>query len=593
MKEDNTTKISDPKSSQDSQSSQSSQSTNSTALAEPQAKPQGKRQDASQDTSQSNPNHNNPQKDPDSQSRAPQSRASQEPRASQESQEPQSSQPQTKAQGSQGAQDFVPPQLNVSKVTGRLIGSIVATAGICFMGILTETMMNVLFPHLMQEFGIDAATVQWVTSACILTIAAVIPLSAFLKKRFSFRQVFAAAIAVGVVGGLIAMWSPSFTVLLVARILQGLSTGICMPLMFNVVLEQSPRAKLGMLMGVCNLVVGLAPALGPTFGGLMITIMPWRHIFLIIIVFIALFGVLGFLCLRQSSPVDRHATLSIAQTVCVAGGFALLIFGLQKTGSWIEQAVVGTPLGSLPAVCLVSVLGGIALIAVFVRLSLGSGDPLLNLRVLRHPALRCAVAAAVFVQFIQLSLSYVVPNFSQMGLGATSLQAGLTVLPGALIGAMLTALSGRVLDRRGPLLPIGCGLTVLLCGLVFQAVATPALTIGGLMLGYALCEIGFSNTYSNTFTVALRTVPLAENPDGNAAFNTMQQFGCAFGTTVSATIVSVFQAVGQNKGASFAAATTTGAHWAYIAAVIAGVIAAFLIAKELKHDRREYQPVAL
>lgn len=165
MKEDNTTKISDPKSSQDSQSSQSSQSTNSTALAEPQAKPQGKRQDASQDTSQNNSSHNNSQKGLNSQSRAPQSQASQEFQASTSSQEPQSSQTQTKAQSSQGAQDFVPPQLNVSKVTGRLIGSIVATAGICFMGILTETMMNVLFPHLMQEFGIDAATVQWVTSA--------------------------------------------------------------------------------------------------------------------------------------------------------------------------------------------------------------------------------------------------------------------------------------------------------------------------------------------------------------------------------------------------------------------------------------------
>lgn len=489
----------------------------------------------------------------------------------------------------QAEADFVPPALNVSKVTGRLIGSIVATAGICFMGILTETMMNVLFPHLMQEFGIDAATVQWVTSACILTIAAVVPLSAFLKKRFSFRQVFAAAIAVGIVGGLIAMWSSSFTVLLIARILQGLSTGICMPLMFNVVLEQSPRAKLGMLMGMCNLVVGLAPALGPTFGGLMITIMPWRHIFIVIITLIALFGVLGAICLRQTSPVDHHASLSIAQAVCVAGGFALLIFGMQKTGSWIEQASIGAPLGSLPAVCLVSVIGGIVLIALFARLSLGSGNPLLNLRVLRHPALRCAVAAAVFIQFIQLTLSYVVPNFSQMGLGATSLQAGLTVLPGALIGAVLTMLSGRVLDRRGPLLPIGCGVVVLIAGLVFQAVTTTSLTIGGLMLGYAICEIGYSNTYSNMFTVGLRTVPPAENPDGNAAFNTMQQFGCAFGTAVSATTVSVFQAVEQNNGASYVAATTTGAHWAYIAAVVAGLIAACLIATELKHDRREFK----
>ncbi|OZG51452.1 efflux-type transporter [Pseudoscardovia radai] len=482
--------------------------------------------------------------------------------------------------------EFVPPQLNVSKVSGKLVGSIVATAGICFVGILTETMMNVLFPHLMGEFGIDAATVQWVTSACILTVAATIPVSAFLKKRFLYKQVFLASVILAIVGGLIAMWSPSFAVLIVARIIQGLSTGICMPLMFNVVLEQSPRAKLGMLMGLCNLVVALAPALGPTFGGLMIEIMPWRHIFVIIIALIVAFGITGAVCLHQSSPVDKDARISVMQTIFVAGGFALLIFGLQKSGSWIEKATTGADLGSLPAVCLGTLIVGIVFIALFARLSLFSDNPLINLRVLRHPALRCGVCAAIFTQFIQLTLSYVVPNFSQMGLGASSLQAGLTVLPGALIGAVLTILSGRVLDRRGPVLPIACGVTVLVLGLVYQAVFTSSLTIGGLMLGYAICEIGFSNTYSNMFTVGLRKVPGRENPDGNALFNTMQQFGCAFGTTVSATTVSVFQATEQASGASFASATVTGAHWAYVFAIVAGVIAAALIARELRHDAR-------
>lgn len=485
-----------------------------------------------------------------------------------------------------GAPDFVPPEINVSKVSGKLVGSIVATAGICFVGILTETMMNVLFPHLMEEFGIDAATVQWVTSACILTVAATIPVSAFLKKRFFYKQVFLASVVLAIVGGIIAMWSPSFSVLIVARIIQGLSTGICMPLMFNVVLEQSPRAKLGMLMGLCNLVVALAPALGPTFGGLMIGLMPWRRIFVIILVLIAAFGVTGAVCLCQSSPVDKAARISVMQTVFVAGGFALLIFGLQKSGSWIEKAVIGQDAGSLPAVSLGTLIAGVVFIALFVRLSLYSDNPLINLRVLRHPALRCGVCAAVFTQFIQLSLSYVVPNFSQMGLGATSLQAGLTVLPGALIGAVLTILSGRVLDRRGPVLPITCGVIVLLLGLLYQAAFTPSLTIGGLMLGYAICEIGFSNTYSNMFTVGLRKVPGPENPDGNALFNTMQQFGCAFGTTVSATTVSVFQATEQSAGASFAQATVTGAHWAYIFAIVSGVIAALLIARELRHDAR-------
>lgn len=314
--------------------------------------------------------------------------------------------------------------------------------------------------------------------------------------------------------------------------------------------------------------------------------MPWRRIFFIIIALIVVFGITGAVCLHQSSPVDKGARISVMQTIFVAGGFALLIFGLQKSGSWIEKATTGADLGSLPAVCLGTLIVGIVFIALFARLSLFSDNPLINLRVLRHPALRCGVCAAIFTQFIQLTLSYVVPNFSQMGLGASSLQAGLTVLPGALIGAVLTILSGRVLDRRGPVLPIACGVTVLVLGLVYQAVFTSSLTIGGLMLGYAICQIGLSNTYSNMFTVGLRKVPGYENPDGNALFNTMQQFGCAFGTTVSATTVSVFQATEQASGASFASATVAGAHWAYVFATVAGVIAAVLIACELRHDAR-------
>ena len=131
------------------------------------------------------------------------------------------------------------------KIPTRLIGAIVAVGSLAFIGILTETVMTVLFPALMREFHVDTATVQWITTIYLLAVAATMPISSFLKRRFALKTIFLAAVILAIVGSLIMIVAQAFPLLIVARIIQGIGSGVATPLMINIILEQSPRSKIG------------------------------------------------------------------------------------------------------------------------------------------------------------------------------------------------------------------------------------------------------------------------------------------------------------------------------------------------------------
>lgn len=119
------------------------------------------------------------------------------------------------------------------KIPVRLIGAIVAVGSLAFIGILTETVMTVLFPALMREFHVDTATVQWITTIYLLSVAATMPISSFLKRRFTLKTIFLAAVILAIIGSLIMIFAQAFPLLIVARIIQGIGSGVATPLMIN------------------------------------------------------------------------------------------------------------------------------------------------------------------------------------------------------------------------------------------------------------------------------------------------------------------------------------------------------------------------
>lgn len=150
------------------------------------------------------------------------------------------------------------------QIDTKLVLSIIAAGIMSFSGVVVETAMNVTFPTLMEEFGIGTSTVQWITTGYLLVLACIIPASSYLKKRFTTKTLFVTAIILFIIGTVMAMTAPVFSVLLAGRIIQGVGTGIALPLMFNIVLEQVPEKRLGLMMGIASLITAMAPAVGPS-----------------------------------------------------------------------------------------------------------------------------------------------------------------------------------------------------------------------------------------------------------------------------------------------------------------------------------------
>ena len=154
------------------------------------------------------------------------------------------------------------------KINKRVYAAILATGLMSFSGVIVETAMNITFPTLMREFDIATNTVQWMTSIYLLIVAIIVPLSAVLKQSFTTKSLFLCANLLFIIGALIDALAGNFAFLLMGRAIQGIGTGIALPLMFNIILEQVPQSRIGFMMGLANMITGIAPAIGPTFVGL-------------------------------------------------------------------------------------------------------------------------------------------------------------------------------------------------------------------------------------------------------------------------------------------------------------------------------------
>lgn len=460
------------------------------------------------------------------------------------------------------------------KMDSRLVASVVAAGFMSFSGVVVETAMNVTFPTLMGEFGIDTATVQWITTGYLLVLSLVIPLSSFFKRRFALKTLFAAAATAFLVGTVMAAASPSFAVLLAGRLVQGIGTGIALPLMFNIILEQVPEKNLGTMMGVGNLITAVAPAVGPSFGGYLVSTVSWRAVFWVLVPVIVIALIMGLASIRQSSELeDVH--FDGAGFALLAVGFAAFIFAGSNASSagWIAPQVLG--LFALSIAC----------VATYCRHSLKSEAPLLRVRVFGAPVFALSVTCIVLTQLTTLGLGFLIPNFAQLVLGTDAFTAGCLLVPGCILGAALSPVSGKILDRMGAKPPIVFGnLCILVAVLLFAAFGTN-LTIVTIVAFYLLYTLGQGTFFGNTMTNGLAHLEPVLAADGNAVTNTLQQLAGAVGTTLVSTIVASAQ-LGATDMAAATAAGTASAFMLTAAFCVASTICVGVIFFVLKSGER-------
>ncbi|MGL5863110.1 MAG: MDR family MFS transporter [Phycicoccus sp.] len=435
-----------------------------------------------------------------------------------------------------------------------------------FTVILNETVMINAIPRLMTEFDVTARVAQWLSTAFMLTMAVVIPVTGWLLQRVTTRTAFTVAMSVFATGTVVCALAPAFWVLVGGRVVQAAGTATMMPLLMTTLMTVVAERDRGRVMGNVTLAISVAPALGPALSGLVLGVADWRWLFIVVLPVVALVSVAG---LRRLHNVgETHAsTIDWASVALAALGFGGLVFGLSQAG-----AADG---GAVPAP--VWIAGGLTLVAVFVirqRHLTRRSEPLLDLRTLGHRTYALSLALQSLAFLTMLGAMILFPLYLQDLRGLTALQTGLLVAPGGLAMGLLGPVVGRVFDRVGgrPLMiPGAVGVFAALAVLSQVGATTPYALLLGVQV---LLMVSLAALFTPAFTLGLGALPPHLYSHGSSLLATSQQVAAAVGTALTVTVLSWRSASLADDGAGDTEAFVGGVQAAFgVSAVLAiGVV---------------------
>lgn len=454
-----------------------------------------------------------------------------------------------------------------------VIGLLLVSA---FVVILNETIMGVALPHLMSDLQISASMAQWLTTAFMLTMAVVIPVTGYLLQRLNTRPVFILAMTLFSAGTLISALSPGFVMLVIGRIVQASGTAIMMPLLMTTVMHLVPPESRGKTMGNISIVISVAPAIGPTISGLILSALDWRFLFLLVLpIALAALALGAWKIKNVTEPHD--APIDVISVPLAAIGFGSFVYGLSGLG----EAAIHPPVVS-PWIPLVT---GAVVIAIFIwrQSQLQKQDrALLDLRTLTIKAFTIPAIMMAILMMSMFGVFILLPIYLQNVLGLTTLQTGLLLLPGGLIMGLCAPTVGGLFDKYGPM-PLVVPGAILFSALMWALTFIQQDTSFWLLLAaHIVLSIGLALMFTPLFTASLGALPPNLYSHGSAMIGTTQQVAGAAGTALFVAIMTMEGSSVAAGGGDVIAATTGGIRAAFLCGAvisIAAVATAFFIRK--------------
>ena len=460
------------------------------------------------------------------------------------------------------------------KIDLKLILSIIAAALMSFIGILEGSAMNIAFTTLMKDFNVGTSSVQWITTSYILVLTIMIPASTYLNRRFKMKSVFIIANLSFLFGTLLCYFSPSFPILITGRFIQGMGSGLVIPLMFNIILEQAPINKAGFIVGIASIISASAPAVGPIYGGFMINYFGWRMIFLPLVPITIISFVFGAYAIRQVSPLKKPRFDLLGFTV-VGASFVCFIIGFNLAGAmgWTDLRTIGL------------LLAGVVLICLFVKHERTIEKPLINMNVFKYKGFSFGICSMLCCGIMGQGVNFLLPYFSQNVRGLDALSSAYIMILGTAAGAIINPIAGSYLDRHGPRLTLTAGPVLAILGTSLLAVSFKSGPIWAIMLCFAVYMLAHGICLSNNIPYGLKCLPPEIHADGNAVINVVQNLSAGLGVVLATTIV----AGAQTSGGDMASETLTGSLRAVIflcAMAVMLLILEMQVVKTAKKRRR-------
>ena len=444
--------------------------------------------------------------------------------------------------------------------------SIAILTFITFVGNFTQLQLSAALPTIVSDFGISVTTGQWLTSIFQLVMGVMVPLTAYLTRRFSTRQIVIASMAVFTLGSVFAWLGSSFVLVLIGRLLEAVGTGVMWPVLQITVFSIYPLSRRGMAMGTVGMAMSVAPAIGPTLGGVQTDLNGWRSIFLtltvigVISLFLAIFG------LRNFGTCDASAKADFFSVGLSIFGFGGLMFGFTNIESYPFTH---------PMVWLAMLIGLVGIVWFVLRQIHGarrqSADPskqppLLNLSVLKNKSFTVGTVTAALSFFAFSSIMVIMPLYIQDCRGYSATISGLVMLPGAFGQCIAQFFGGKALDRFGARPVALIGSITLLFGTIMMSLISMTSWIWWVSIWQFVRQIGMGFVLMPITTWSLNCLEPEEVSAGSAVTNTVRQIAGAIGAPVLVILMETFTAlrwaaIGGTKN-MYAAANVFGIQWA-------------------------------
>ncbi|MCD2255714.1 multidrug efflux MFS transporter [Lactobacillus sp. CC-MHH1034] len=444
-----------------------------------------------------------------------------------------------------------------------------------FLGFLNQTLMNVALPSIMREFSISASQGQWLANGYMLINGVMIPLTAFLMNRFKTKHLYLTAMTMFTVGTILGGLAPQFWILIMGRMFQAAGTGILIPLMNVITMRIFPIDRRGRAMGFIGLAMNFAPAIGPTLSGYIVTNFSWRYLFYMVTPLAILDVILAAFLLQNygETTKQRFDIVSISLSIL---GMGSLLAGLSNAGDgdWLTWSVIGL------------IFIGAAIIFAFIRLQLKRPVPLLNFDVFKYRNFTLGVVTNIFVMMALYGGTLLLPLFIQNVQNQSAQISGLVLLPGAIITAIMSPISGNLYDRYGAKYLSFSGLLVLAVSTFLFANLKQNTSIPYIIISQSVRSLAIGLVTMPLQTEALNALPRELIPHGSAMYTTIRQVSGSVGTASLITVMSLVARTNTTRlGARLA--QLHGINIAYAVCGVLAIVGAFCA---LKLTPRNKQP---
>ena len=400
-----------------------------------------------------------------------------------------------------------------------------------FMAVLDSTIVNVSLPKIMSSFGVGLSTIQWVITAYMLSMAAMLPASGWLADKFGYKKMYFWGLFLFTLGSLLCGMSNDETTLILSRIIQGLGAGAIQPLGMAIITREFPPHQRGLALGFWAIASAASVSFGPMIGGYLVDNFSWQLIFDVNVP-------VGIVALVFTMIIQREFIHPNARKFDYIGFISVIIFLPVLLFALSEGNAVTNSAGwHAPYILACFAISAVAL-TVFLIQEFTTDYPLLDLRLLKNRNFGLANAIMLLFGMGMFGSTFLLPLYLQNSMGYTALQSGSVFLPVGIIQGFVSPLAGRFSDKVNPKIPLVIGLSLLILSFYLNSNLSFLTEHSFIMTTLYIRGFGMGLIFTPISSLSLSSIPRDKMAQASGISNTVRQIGGSLGVALLSTLLA-------------------------------------------------------